>query len=157
MKKFSKLAITLLLALPLIAMSCKKDSDSNDNNDSGKKTGTFSIDGKSYTGGTTIEDNPSLGYYIVTCQSDEPYAFVQVSFQSKAEAEKGGSFEVEDYALTVESGTVNLGTHTHITADPTEDATISVSGRKITISNVTLESTSDKSDKTTINSASINF
>lgn len=157
MKKFSKLAIVLLLALPFIAISCKKDSDSDDNNNPDGKTGTFTINGKSYSGETSIDNNPSVGYYIVTCQSDEPYAFVQVSFKSKEEAEKGGTFEVEDYALRVESGTVNLGTNTHTTADPVEDAKITVSGRKITISNVVLESTSDESDKTTINSANINF
>jgi len=90
------------------------------------------------------------------CQSDDPYKFVQVTFHNKAEAEAGGTFNVEDYSLNVASGKVELGTSDIITADPTSAKTITVSGKKITINNVTIKSTSS-SATTTINSASINF
>lgn len=157
MRTISKITLTLLLALPILVYSCGKDEKTNTDDDPTGKTGTFSIDGVSYTGETSIQDNPSAGYYIVTCQSDEPYAFVQVSFLSKAEAEKGGTFEVEDYKLTQSSGTVQLGTNNIITSDPDGDYTVSVSGRKISFSGIKLVSTSGSDKKTTINSASINF
>lgn len=157
MKTFRKITFVLLLGLPFLAYSCGKDDEKNIDDDPTGKTGTFSIDGVSYTGETTIQDNPSVGYYIVTCQSDAPYAFVQVSFLSKEEAEKGGTFEVEDYKLKQSSGKVQLGTNKIITSDPEGDYTISVSGKKITITNIKLVSTSSSDTKTTINSASINF
>ncbi len=152
-----KFSLTLLLALPILAYSCSKDDETKIDDHPTGKTGTFSIDGVSYTGETSIQDNPSAGYYIVTCQSDEPYAFVQISFLSKEEAEKGGTFEVENYKLKQSSGKVQLGTNKIITSDPEADYTISVSGKKITLSNVRLVSTSSSSQKTTVNSASINF
>lgn len=146
------LSILLFFALAIIATSCKKDK--NGTNNTGK-TGTFTVDGVSYNGDTEeqtfVNDN-----YSILCQSDDPYKFVQVTFHNKAEAEAGGTFNVEDYSLNVASGKVELGTSDIITADPTSAKTITVSGKKITINNVTIKSTSS-SATTTINSASINF
>ena len=146
------LSILLFFALAIVATSCKKDK--NGTNNTGK-TGTFAVDGISYNGDTEeqtfVNDN-----YSILCQSDDPYKFVQVTFHNKAEAEAGGTFNVEDYSLNVASGKVELGTSGIITADPTSAKTITVSGKKITINNVTIKSTSSSST-TTINSASINF
>lgn len=141
--------ILLFFVLAIGLTSCKKVD-----NPSGK-TGNFMVDGVNYSGKTETQTFVNDNYSIV-CQSDDPYKFVQVTFHNQAEAKAGGTFDVEDYALNVSSGTVHIGTSDIITADPTSSKTISVSGKKITIDNVKIESTSS-SETTTINSATINF
>ncbi|MEZ5055367.1 MAG: hypothetical protein R2807_11515 [Chitinophagales bacterium] len=147
-KSIMLFAITLCTFFSIAA--CKKDKT-----ETSGKTGTFTIDGTSYTGNTETQTFVNDNYSIV-CQSDEPYKFIQITFHNKAEAEAGGTFDVEDYSLNVSSGSVQLGTSDIITADPTSSKTIAVSGKKISINNVTIQSTSS-SATTTINSANINF
>jgi hypothetical protein len=150
-KTIKTLSILLFFALAIVATSCKKDKDGTTG-----KTGTFSIDGVSYSGETEDQTFVNDNYSIV-CQQDDPFKFVQITFHNQAEAEAGGTFDVEDYSLNVSSGSVQVGTSDIITSDPEGSYTISVSGKKITINNVDIKSTGGSGATATINSASINF
>ncbi|MCC6515606.1 MAG: hypothetical protein IT275_04565 [Chitinophagales bacterium] len=142
--------IVLFLFLAVATTTaCKKDKNS------AGKTGTFTIDGVSYTGNTEVQTFVNDNYSIV-CQQDAPFKLIQVTFHNQAEAEAGGTFDVEDDALNVPSGSVNIGVD-GLTFDPHSSHTISVSGKKITISNLSLDQTGGGSKHPLINSASINF
>lgn len=147
--KTIQIALFLFLAVVATA-SCKKDKTG-----AGGKTGTFTIDGVSYTGNTEVQTFVNDNYSIV-CQQDDPFKLIQVTFHNQAEAEAGGTFEVEDDALNVPSGSVNVGVD-GLTFDPDGSQTISVSGKKITINNLALDQTGGGSKHPLINNASINF
>lgn len=150
-----QISIMLFFGLAVLATSCKKDKSIIKDGDTGK-TGTFTVDGVSYTGKTSVQTFVNDNYSIV-CQSDEPLMFVQVTFRNKAEAEAGGVFDIEDAdSYNIPSGSVQLGTSKFFNGDPTSSKTISVSSKKITINNVTIKS-SVGSTTTTINSANIKF
>ncbi|MCB0507585.1 MAG: hypothetical protein KDD21_04715 [Bacteroidetes bacterium] len=143
----------MVIAIALCTLSvaaCKKDKT-----ETSGKTGTFTIDGTSYTGNsetqTFVNDN-----YSIVCQQDDPFKLIQVTFHNKAEAEAGGTFDVADFSLNVPTGEAEIGVD-GLTFDPDGNHTISVSGKKITISNVSLDQTGGGSKHPTINSASINF
>ena len=149
-KTFKTLSILLFFALAIVATSCKKDKDGTTG-----KTGTFSIDGVSYSGETStqtfVNDN-----YSVLCEQDDPYKLIQVTFHNQAEAEAGGTFDVADFSLNVPTGEAEVGID-GLTFDPIGVRTISVSGKKITISNLPLDQTGGGSLNPVVNSASINF
>lgn len=147
-KQIAVLAVAILTIFS--ASSCKKDKDGTSG-----KTGTFTIDGVSYTGETEVQTF-SNGNYSIVCQQDAPFKLIQVTFHSKAEAEAGGTFDVADFGLNVPTGEAELGVD-GLTFDPDGSHTISVSGKKITISNVSLDQTGGGSQHPLINSASINF
>lgn len=151
LKQIAVVAIALLTIFSTV--SCKKDK--NFGGLSSGKTGTFTIDGTSYTGNTEIQTFVNANYSIV-CQQDDPFNFVQITFHNKAEAEAGGTFDVDDYSLNIASGSVNIGTGDIITANPVGTHTISVINKKITFSNVKIKSTSS-STNSTISTANINF
>ncbi len=142
----------LFFTLAIVSTSCKKDK--NNTNNTGK-TGTFSIDGNSYSGETSIQTF-SNGNYSILCEQNSPYKFLQVTFHSKAEAEAGGTFDVGGSIIDTPSGEVSIGI-TGLTYENDGAQSISVSGKKITISSVELQETSSSSSKAVINSASINF
>ena len=100
---------------------------------------------------TFVNDN-----YSIICEQDEPYKFIQITFRNQAEAEAGGTFDVVDDALNVPTGGVNVGVD-GLTFDPDGSHTISVSSKKITISNLSLEQTGGGSLRPVVNNASINF
>jgi len=150
MKLIKSLSILLFFGLAIVATSCKKDGSTSG------KTGTFSVDGVNYSGKTETQTFVNDNYSIL-CQQDDPFKFVQITFRNQAEAEAGGTFDVEDYGFDIASGTVQIGTSDIITADPTSSKTITVSGKKITIDNVKIKSTGGSGLTATINSASINF
>jgi hypothetical protein len=143
----------LFFAIAIIATSCKKDK-TNGTNSTGK-TGTFSIDGVSYSGNTEVQTFVNDNYSVI-CEQDDPYKLIQVTFHNKAEAEAGGTFDVEDYSLDISSGSVNVGID-GLTFDPIGSKTITVTGKKITISNLPLDQTGGGTKKPVVNSASINF
>lgn len=143
----------LCLAIAITTMSCKKDKNGKDG-DIGK-TGKFTIDGVNYTGNTEVQTFVNDNYSIV-CQQDDPFKLIQVTFHNQAEAEAGGTFDVENNALNVPSSGVNVGID-GLTFNPHGSNTISVSGKKITISNLKLDQTGGGSKHPLINSASINF
>ncbi|MBX7227421.1 MAG: hypothetical protein K1X55_15410 [Chitinophagales bacterium] len=150
--KLKTISIHLLIVLAIVTSSCKKESD--DNNSTGK-TGTFTIDGVSYAGETEEQTFVNENYSIV-CQQDDPFKLIQVTFHNQAEAEAGGTFDVEDYALNVPTGGVHVGVD-GLTFDPEGSHTISVSGKKITITNLSLEQTGGGSQSPVVSNASINF
>ena len=147
-KQIAVVAVAILTIFS--AASCKKDKT-----DSSGKTGTFTIDGVSYTGETEVQTF-SNGNYSIVCQQNDPFKILQVTFHDKAEAEAGGTFDVEDYSLNVSSGNVNVGVD-GLTFDLIGSKTINVSNKKITISNVALDQTGGGSLSPVVNSASINF
>lgn len=150
MKTTKTLSILLFFLLAIAAASCKKDK-----NGTTGKTGTFTIDGVSYTGNTEVQTFVNDNYSVV-CQQDDPFKLIQVTFHNQAEAEAGGTFDVADDALNVPAGDVNVGVD-GLTFDPNGSRTISVSGKKITISNLPLDETGSGTRHPVINSASINF
>lgn len=161
MKTVTKITFLLLIAISIFSTACKKDKNTGLDIDSTGKTGTFKVDGVSYTGNTTIQTFAS-GSYSILCQTPIGSAnseFVQITFHSKEEAEAGGTFIVDDYRIGIPSGKVNIGTLDVITADPnSSNYTIKVSGKKITIDNpISITSTGTGSTSATINSAIINF
>jgi len=153
MKSIKTLSMLLFFALAIVATSCKKDKTNNTNNTG--KTGTFSIDGVSYSGSTEVQTFVNDNYSIL-CEQDDPYKLIQVTFHNQAEAEAGGTFDVEDYSLNISSGSVNVGID-GLTFDPIGSRTITVTGKKITISNLPLNQTGGGTKKPVVNSASINF
>lgn len=154
MKTIKSLSIMLFFALAFSTTSCKKDKTDIDIDQTGK-TGTFSIDGVSYSGETEVQTFVNDNYSII-CEQDEPYKFIQITFRNKAEAEAGGTFNVVDDAFDIPTGGVNIGID-GLTFDPIGSKTISVSGKKITLSNIPLEQTGEGSLRPVVNSASINF
>lgn len=150
MKTIKTLSIMLFFALAIVTSSCKKDKTG-----SSGKTGTFSIDGVSFSGETSIQTFVNNNYSIL-CEQDSPYSFLQVTFHSKAEAEAGGTFDVGASIIDTESGeaTITIDGQTYQNDGA---QTLSVSGNKITISNVKVKDTGVGTTKKTINSASINF
>ena len=136
MKTIKSLSILLFFVLAFSTTSCKKDKTDIEINQTGK-TGTFSIDGISYSGETEVQTFVNDNYSII-CEQDEPYKFIQITFRNQAEAEAGGTFDVVDDALNVPTGGVNVGVD-GLTFDPDGSHTISVSSKKITISNLSLE------------------
>ena len=148
-KQITVIAIAILTIFG--AASCKKDKATN----SSGKTGTFTIDGINYIGKTEVQTF-SNGNYSIVCQQDEPFKSIQVTFHNQAEAEAGGTFDVADYRLNISSGSVDVGVD-GLTFDPKTSKTISVSGKKITISNLPLDQTGGGTKHPIINSASITF
>lgn len=149
------LSIMLFLVLAITTTSCKKDK--NNTNSTGK-TGTFTIDGVAASGETSIQTFVNDNYSIL-CEQDSPYKLLQITFHNKAEAEAGGTFDVGASIIDTPSGEVSISAdvstfHTYENDGP---QTISVSGKKITMSNVDLVSTGAGTSSITINSASINF
>lgn len=144
------LSIMLFFVLAIVATSCKKDKDGSTG-----KTGTFAINGVSFSGETStqtfVNDN-----YSVLCEQDDPYKLIQVTFHNQAEAEAGGTFDVAYFGLNVPSGEAEIGID-GLTFDPDGDYTITVTGKKITINNVDLISSGSGSTFATVNSASVNF
>jgi len=153
MKSIKTLSILLFFALAIASTSCKKDKTNGTNNTG--KTGTFSIDGVSYSGSTEVQTFVNDNYSIL-CEQDDPYKLIQVTFHNKAEAEAGGTFDVADYSLNVPSGEAEVGID-GLTFDPIGARTITVTGKKITISNLPLDQTGGGTKKPVVNSASINF
>jgi hypothetical protein len=143
-KTIKTLSILLFFALAIVATSCKKDK----NGGSTGKTGTFSIDGVSYSGETSIQTF-SNGNYSILCEQNSPYGLLQITFHNKAEAEAGGTFDVADFSLNVPTGEAEVGVD-GLTFDPIGARTISVSGKKITISNVDIRSTGGSAATATI-------
>lgn len=143
----------LFFAIAIIATSCKKDK-TNGTNSTGK-TGTFSIDGVSYSGNTEVQTFVNDNYSVL-CEQDDPYKLIQVTFHNQAEAEAGGTFDVADFSLNVPTGEAEVGID-GLTFDPIGARTITVTGKKITISNLPLDQTGGGSLNPVVNSASINF
>ncbi|MFN8260906.1 MAG: hypothetical protein U0X41_08250 [Chitinophagales bacterium] len=151
MKTIKTLSVLLFFTLTIAATSCKKDT----NTGSTEKTGTFTIDGVSYTGNTEVQTF-SNGNYSIVCQQDEPFKILQITFHNQAEAEAGGTFDVADFSLNVPTGEAEVGVD-GLTFDPNGSKTITVSGKKITISNLPLDQTGGGTKHPLVNSASINF
>lgn len=150
------LSIMLFLVLAMVTTSCKKDKNGSGTNTG--KTGTFTIDGVAASGETSIQTFVNDNYSIL-CEQDSPYKLLQITFHSKAEAEAGGTFDVGASIIDTPSGEVSISAdastfHTYENDGP---QTISVSGKKITMSNVDLVSTGAGTSSITVNSASINF
>lgn len=149
--------INTILAFAIFSLfiitACSKDSGKGGGDG---KTGTFSIDGTSYKGETETQTFVNDNYSIV-CQQDDPFKLIQITFHNKAEAETGGTFDVEDFGLNVNSGAVQIGVDGN-SFDPENDTyTISVSNKKISIGSINLIQTGTGAEKPTVNSASINF
>jgi len=156
MKAIKKISVMLLMSFSILAVACSKDKNT-DTNSTGK-TGTFKIDGVTYTGNTETQTFAN-GSYSIICQQDDPLKLIQITFHNQAEAEAGGTFTIDDYTYaTIPSGKVNIGVD-GLTFDPNSTSyTINVSGNKITISsNINLTSTGAGTTSTTVNSANINF
>ncbi len=150
-----KIYLMAIAMFAIVGNSCDKKSSTNNTDNSTDKKGSFTIDGTAYSGKSSVQTFTNNNYSVL-CEQDEPYKFIQITFHNKAEAEAGGTFTVEDYALNIASGTVDVGID-GLTFDPNGKATISVSGKKITISNLKLDQTGSGSKHPTVNAASIDF
>jgi hypothetical protein len=139
-------------------MSCDKGGDNNNNSintNTTEKKGSFSIDGVSYSGKSSIQTFVNNNYSIL-CEQDEPYMVLQVTFNSKEDAETGGTFVVEDDVINTKKGEVSISID-GLTYQNDGAQSITVSGKKISINNVMLKQTGTGAKKKTINSASIDF
>ncbi|MCE6991964.1 hypothetical protein [Dyadobacter sp. CY323] len=145
------IALSLLVTL---SSACSKDS-TDVNPDETEKAGTFKVDGVASKGKTEIQTFVN-GNYSIICQQDEPFKLLQVTFHSKAEAEKGGSFKVGDSSLNVSAGEVEVGVD-GLTFDPDGKYVVSVTGNKIVMTNIKLVQTGGGSKKATINECAVDF
>ncbi|WP_143017021.1 hypothetical protein [Dyadobacter soli] len=134
--------------------SCGK-SEVDPETDDTEQTGTFKIDGVEYKGKTSVQTFTN-GNYSILCENDSPYKFIQITFHSKAEAEKGGTFKAEDYKMDIPSGSANVGIDGN-TYNPDGNSVIIVSGKKITLSTLKLNQTGGGTKTATIQSAAISF
>lgn len=153
MKSTKTLSIMLFFFLAILTISCKKSTTTNG---STGKTGTFSINGTSFSGNVSIQTFVNNNYSIL-CEQDSPYGLLQITFHNQAEAEAGGTFDVSSGStIDVPSGEVDISID-GLTYRNDGIQSIAVSAKKITINNVLVKQTGGGSLKKTINSASINF
>lgn len=143
-----------------IAMSCDKSGESTNNNNNvntkpTEKKGSYTIDGVGYSGKSSIQNFVNYNYSIL-CEQDEPYMLLQITFNSKEDAEAGGTFVVEDDVINTQKGEVSISID-GLTYQNDGVQSITVSGKKISITNVMLKQTSGGILKKTINNASIDF
>lgn len=149
-----------LVFLSFTAMSCDKSGESTNNNNNvntkpTEKKGSYTIDGVGYSGKSSIQTFVNNNYSIL-CEQDEPYMLLQITFNSKEDAEAGGTFVVEDDVINTKKGEVSISI-SGLTYENDGTQSITVSGKKISINNVMLKQTGGGSLKKTINSASIDF
>lgn len=133
--------------------SCGK-TDEIENQET-EQSGTFMIDGVEYKGKTSVQTFTN-GNYSILCEQDSPYKFIQITFHSQAEAEKGGSFKAGDYEMNIPSGQANVGID-GLTFDPVGDYKINVADKQITLSTLKLKETGGASITADVQSASISF
>jgi len=159
MKKLQqKITFVFLIAIAISSIACKKDDPKNDTQNGGNNTekkGTYTIDGVVFSGETEIQTFTNDNYSIL-CVQDDPYSFLQITFHSKEEAEKGGTFKVDDEIINTPSGEVHI-TIDGLTYENDGNFEIKVANNKITIDNVKLTQTGGGSKKKIINTASIDF
>lgn len=108
--------------------------------------GTYTIDGKTYTGKVSTQVFVNKNFSVLCEYSDESssdyknwkYDLLQITFHNEAEARKGGTFIVSSAGrINQESGTVSLGGHEgfgNLFGDG--KSTITVSNQTIKISNM---------------------
>lgn len=72
-------------------------------------TGTFTVDGKTYTGKVSTQKFPATGQFSVVCQQDD-YGFVQITFANEDDARKAQSVKLVKLAATRanDAGTANV-------------------------------------------------
>ncbi len=151
---FRNTALAGALLLFCAITSCGKSEVTPDSGNT-EASGTFKIDGVEYKGKSSVQTF-SNGNYSILCEQDSPYKFIQITFHSKAEAEKGGTFKAAEYEMNIASGAANIGIDGN-TYDPDGDFKITVSGKKITLSALKLKQTGGASKTASIQSASISF
>ena len=147
----SILALFFLFAL---SSACSKDETGIDTDES-EKSGTFKVDGVAAKGKTEIQTFVN-GNYSIVCQQDEPFKLIQVTFHSKAEAEKGGSFTVGNYSMDVDAGEVGVGLN-GLTFNPEGKHVVTVTGKKIVMTNIKLVQTGGGTKTSTINECAVDF
>lgn len=153
-----KLLVTLSLSILLFAFKSNAQ-------------GTYTIDGKTYSGKVCTQEFVNKNFSVLCEYSDESssdykkwkYDLLQITFHSKAEALKGGTFKVNSTStINIESGKVSLSGHdglANLFGD--SNSTITVSNKTIKISNVKTSKYPithlDTNKYYTINSANIRF
>jgi hypothetical protein len=108
--------------------------------------GTYTIDGKTYSGKVSTQEFVNKNFSVLCEYSDETssdykkwkYDLLQITFHSEAEARKGGTFVVSSTSkINQESGTVSLGGHEGFASLFGDGkGTITVTNKTIKISNI---------------------
>lgn len=153
MKTIKTLSIMLFFVLAIATTSCKKDKTGT-GTDTGK-TGTYTVNGTSYTGKTTIQTFTN-GNYSILCQQDEPFQLLQVTFFNKAEAEAGGTIDVANYSASVKTGTVEV-TVDGFYGKSSGSRIINVTNKKIDISNLIISKLPDGAAPLATINGNVNF
>lgn len=129
------LLITLSLSIFLLGFNRIEDPQ-----------GTYTIEGKTYSGKVSTQEFVNKNFSVLCEYSDETssdykkwkYDLLQITFHSKAEALKGGTFKVNSTSTTnIESGKVSLSGHdglANLFGD--SNSTITVSNKTIKISTI---------------------
>ncbi len=125
---------------PSPSVSASTSADGEDRAATGT-TGTFTVDGKTYTGKVTLQTFPSNKAFSVICQ-DDAFGLVQITFHNEADARKAQTVKLTDlsYSKANEPGTANIslspfaGGETNTSESAGGTATITAdSGGKATI------------------------
>ncbi|MEO6611060.1 MAG: hypothetical protein ABIT05_00155 [Chitinophagaceae bacterium] len=145
-----KLVVSLSAVCMLLACNNKKQEDSNTNpvnetttipanDDKASKTGSFTIDGKTYTGDITTQyfGDKTTGQYSVLCQQDDPLALLQAVFSNEKDALSGTPFKPAESFYSLEPGEVHIALSGKAIGDM-EFVTSSTSAGSITVSAKTL-------------------
>lgn len=110
--------------------------------------GNYTIEGKTYTGKVSTQEFVNKNFSVLCEYSDESssdykkwkYDLLQITFHNKAEALKGGVFNISNTPhINQENGYVSIGGHdgfTNLFGDG--NGTITVNNKTIKISNVRL-------------------
>lgn len=125
----------IILSLSILLLSFKYIEDPQ---------GTYTIEGKTYNGKVSTQEFVNKNFSVLCEYSDESssdykkwkYDLLQITFHSKAEALKGGTFIINSTStINIESGKVSLSGHdglANLFGD--SNSTITVSNKIIKIS-----------------------
>jgi hypothetical protein len=135
----------------------KKESTTFTTNESENGSGTFTVDGTSFSGNVTTQ-TLAKSQFSVLCQQDSPFNLFQATFKDKADYDASKTFKPSGSFTSIDPGTVHISTskdNTEYQTKSSSTGSIEVSGNTITVKELQLFDYT--SDKTITISATVTF
>jgi len=138
--------------------------DALSSNESSRLTGTFTANGKTYTGKVSTQQFPATGQYSVLCQDDNDpnnSILIQFVFKDESSARAGGNLTTaynqgKDQTASETSLTFDVRYRSEADSKGTVTVNKTGSGNELAFNNVTLK-TIDKEKETVVVSGKIPF
>lgn len=160
----------IVCMLAALLTACNNDKDTKAETPSGKKesadlrpgeskegSGTFTVDGTSFSGKVTTQ-TLAQNQFSVLCQQDSPFNLLQATFKNKADYDGNKSFNPSGSFMTVDPGTAHISAskdNTEYQTKSSSTGSIEVSGNTITVKDLQLFD--NTSNKTITVSATVTF